>query len=172
MMRFLPVPLLALALLSGCDVADPTLDSDNPMATALVQAPEGAPEGTCWAKDATPAIIETVTEHVLVRPAALNPDGSIYAPASYRTETRQAIVKERSEILFERPCEIVFSPEFVASLQRALSVRGFYSGNTTGAFDKFTLRAIRAYQRTQGLDSAILSMDAARKLGLVAIPRT
>ena len=63
------------------------------------------------------------------------------------------------------------TPEFISSVQRALDVRGFYSGALTGRMDARTLRAVRKYQAPQGLDSSVLSLAAARKLGLVALPR-
>ena len=50
-----------------------------------------------------------------------------------------------------------------------LQARGFYSGTVTGEMDTRTQRAIRRYQAPQGLDSSILSLSAARKLGLVAV---
>ncbi len=90
----------------------------------------------------------------------------------YKLETRQAIVKERRELWFETPCEDQLTPDFLASLQRALKARGHYHGGITGQMDSRTRRAIRHYQAPQGLDSGILSLAAARKLGLVAVART
>lgn len=136
-----------------------------------VQAPPGAPAGTCWARNATPAIIETVTEQVLVTPAEIAPDGSITQPATYRTETRQKIVRERVESWFETPCPAQITPELTASLQRALTVRGIYHRAINGQMDARTRAALRRFQAEDGLDSATLSIESARKLGLVAVPR-
>jgi peptidoglycan hydrolase-like protein with peptidoglycan-binding domain len=38
----------------------------------------------------------------------------------------------------------------------------------TGTYDWLTRRAVQTYQKEQGLDSATLSLAAARQLGLVA----
>ena len=121
-------------------------------------------------KDVTPAVIETQTDQVVDRPTGLRPDGSPH-PAVYRTETRQVIVQERREIWFETPCPEDLTPDFVASLQRALVARGLLHVPPSGVMDNLTRRAIRLYQRRQGLDSSILSLAAARSLGLAAVAR-
>jgi peptidoglycan hydrolase-like protein with peptidoglycan-binding domain len=59
--------------------------------------------------------------------------------------------------------------DFVSSLQRALSARGLYSGPISGRMDRQTRRGVRNYQAPLGLDSGILSLAAARKLGLAVI---
>lgn len=130
--------------------------------------PPGAEEGSCWGKHVTPAEIETVTHQIMMQPAEVRSDGSVSAPAIYKTETTQAIVRERRELWFETPCAQELTPEFVSSLQRALKVRGHYRGPVTGYIDVRTRRAVRLYQAPQGLDSGILSLAAARKLGLSA----
>jgi hypothetical protein len=121
--------LLAIAL-AGCD---PVAPADKAVKAApepgVVQAtrngPTGAPAGSCWGRTVTPAIIETVTEQVQVKPAKMNPDGSIARPPVYRTETRQDIVRARVDTWFETPCAEVLTAEFNSSLQRALQARGF-----------------------------------------------
>ena len=130
--------------------------------------PPGAEEGSCWGKHITPAEIETVTHQVQLQPAEIRSDGTVSAPAIYKTETRQAIVQERRELWFETPCAAELTPDFVSSLQRALKVRGHYRGDVSGYIDSSTRRAVRKYQAPQGLDSGILSLAAARKLGLSA----
>ncbi len=163
--------LLALVL-AACNVA-----ANGPQAEAPAPAPAPAgPEargdgptaaGICQVTDITPAVIESLSEQVLVAPAVVNPDGTIASPARYRTVTRQVITRERREITFRTPCPEVMDTAFIASLQRALKARGFYSGPTTGRLDEATRRAIRGFQVQYGLDSAILSLDSARRLGLV-----
>ena len=98
-------------------------------------------------------------------------DGAVLEPPIYKTDTRQRIVRERRELWFEALCDSRLTPEFVASLQRALAVRGLYAGPVTGSVDARTRNAIRSYQKAQGLDSAVLSLAAARQLGLVTIDR-
>ena len=77
-------------------------------------------------------------------------------------------MKERRELWFETPCAPALTPEFVESLQRALKARGHFRGSVSGYIDLRTRSAIRKYQASQGLDSSILSLAAARKLGLIA----
>jgi hypothetical protein len=133
--------------------------------------PEGADPDACYGRDSTPATVETVTRRVLVQPAETGPDGSVIRPAVYRSETRQEIVKEREDIWFETPCPDEMTAEFIAALQRALAVRGHYAGEITGEADAGTARAVRAFQLEQGLNSPVLSIAAAKRLGLVAYDR-
>ncbi|WP_366111415.1 peptidoglycan-binding domain-containing protein [Aestuariivita sp.] len=132
-------------------------------------APPGAEPGTCWGKTTTPAIIETVTEQVMLQPAEVSTDGTVLQPAIYKTETRQAIVRERKETWFQTPCPTDMTPEFIRSVQRALAARDVYSGAISGEMDARTRAAVRRFQKPQGLDSGILSLAAARQLGLAEI---
>ncbi|MYM54749.1 peptidoglycan-binding domain-containing protein [Thalassovita mangrovi] len=173
-MRFLPLILGlagAPALLAGCDNAAPVpgLPAEPQVTRQMDSAPPGAAPGTCWGKHVVPAIYETVTEQVMLQPAEVLADGTVTQPAIYKTETRQGIVRERKETWFEMPCDTVLTPEFVASLQRALQARGLYHGTPNGEMDARTHAAIRRYQKPQGLDSGLLSIAAARKLGLIAV---
>lgn len=164
--------LLALVLCGACAQVDlPDLIAPSgPEVTRLQQeTPPGAPVGTCWGKQVIPAIIETVTHQVMMQPAEVSTDGTVLQPAIYKTETRQDIVRERKEIWFEVLCDEARTPEFFASVQRALKVRGLYRGAITGENDARTRAAIRRYQAPQGFDSGILSLAAARKLGLVQV---
>lgn len=161
-----------LCLLAACtDVAETVsmaaFDEPDLLYTRSVPPP-GAEEGSCWGKHVTPAEIETVTHQFQLQPAEIRTDGTVSAPAIYKTETLQQITKERRELWFETPCAPELTPEFVQSLQRALKARGHYRGAVTGYIDARTRRAVRKYQAPQGLDSGILSLAAARKLGLVA----
>lgn len=135
------------------------------------QQPPGSSPGTCWGKSVSPAVIETVTEQILVQPAEITTDGHVVQPAIYRTETLQRIVKERRETWFEAPCPAQLTGEFIASVQRALQARGLYAGRVTGIMDGRTRAAIRRYQSEQGLDSGILALETARQLGLIAVTR-
>ncbi len=166
MIRSLTV-FTALLGLAACVV--PSLPSAPEGATLLApgEGPPDAKDGACYGKDVTPAIIETVTEQVLVQPAQTAEDGTVVAPAAYRTETRQHIVQERHEYFFEVPCAEALTPQFIASVQRALAARGLYRGAITGEMDARTRRAIRKFQ-LPGFNSDILTMGSARRLGLVA----
>ena len=171
-MTFHPVfsALLACSALAACAPALPLGPQNEPnVVQTLQEAPPGAAPGTCWGKDTRPAIVETVTEQVLMQPAEVRNDGTVVQPAIYKTETRQAIVRERKVTWFQTPCARDQTPEFVSSLQRALKARSLYRGPVSGQMDARTRAAVRAFQQPQGLNSGILSLAAARQLGLVAV---
>lgn len=164
---------IAASLLAACQAAGPERDGDQTPSRSLEaevvrsheEGPPGADPGTCWGHDTTPAVVETVTDQHIVN--AETGTGAGAAPV-YRTETRQSILREREEIWFRTPCADELDAEMIEALQRALAARGFYDGPVTGAMDNPTRRAIRAYQRPLGLDSGLLSLNAARQLGIVA----
>ncbi|WP_113912119.1 peptidoglycan-binding domain-containing protein [Roseovarius dicentrarchi] len=162
------LPLLAALLLAGCD-ASLAGRGEPDIVETLAEAPPGAEPGTCWGKVVTPAVIETVTEQVLVQPAGAKGDSTIAAPGIYRTETHQAIIEERKVTWFQTPCPADLTPDFVSSLQRALEARDLYRGPVNGEIDARTRAAIRKFQKPDGLNSGIVSMASARKLGLVAV---
>ena len=162
---------LPLVVLIGCEPISPVTRADPEPVRLRMEGPPNAAPDECWGRVTTPAIIETVTDQIVLQPAEIGTDGSIRQPAIYKTETRQAIVRERQDLWFETLCEAELDPEFVSSLQRALAARGYYRGPVTGLLDGPTRRAIRTYQAEQDLDSAILSRAAARQLGLVAYGR-
>lgn len=166
----------ALLLIAGC--AGPAVAplQQNRLTGELVRLPEGtSPKpaaGECWAKDTTPAVIETVTEQVLVTPEQRGPDGTVLVQAAYQTKTHQRMVQDHEEVWFRAPCPEQFTVGFVASLQRALKARGFYVAPVTGAMDATTSDAVRRFQSELGLDSPTLSLSAATELGLVAVGDT
>ncbi|OUS35102.1 peptidoglycan-binding protein [Rhodobacterales bacterium 56_14_T64] len=163
-------PLLLAALLLGSLSACIPPDANREVVTrAERDAPPGAAPDTCWGKYVTPAIIETVTHQVMLQPAEVLADGTVTQPAVFKTETRQDIVRPRHKTWFETPCDSDLTPEFIASVQRALAARGLYRGSANGEMDRATQTAVRHYQKPQGLDSGLLSLAAARQLGLVAI---
>lgn len=124
--------------------------------------------GRCHGRTVTPAVVETATEQVVVRPAQLDTDGSVLAPATYRSVTRQRIVEERRAQAFEAVCPEDLTPERTAALQRALIARGAMAGPVTGRIDAPTAAALRVYQAERGgPDSAVLARVTAVALGLV-----
>ena len=129
--------------------------------------PPNADPTACYAQNSTPAVIETVTEQVMIQPPQIGSDGRVLEPAVFVSESQQRIVQERRELWFQIPCEIqVQDPGFITSLQRALAARGLYLGPINGEMTRRTERAVRDFQAPQGLDSPILSLAAARQLGL------
>lgn len=159
--------------LAACQSAyAPAAPGHADLAAELVQRAESGPppgeEGICWGNDVTPAVIETVTDQELAAPATLAADGTVLTPASYRSVTHQKIVQDRAEVWFRAPCPAVMTADFIATLQRALKARGLYRLALTGAMDGPTRDAIRRFQAPLGFDSPLLTLAAARDLGLVA----
>jgi len=158
--------------LAGC-VATPDGNQagleDEVVITDFTLGPPGARPGACYGKDVTPAVIEQVTEKVLVSPPEIGPEGNVIRPAKYEEKVSQRVVTGREEIFFETPCPPRWTPEFIASVQRALAARGVFRGVITGTLDTETRNAIRAFQIADGLNSGILSTESARKLGLVEV---
>lgn len=161
--------LVTIALcVSACGA--PTV-SNTPSAIVTVEqgtvGPENAKPGACYRKSTTPALIETISEQVLLPTAS----GEQPIPAIYQTQTRQIIVRERQETWVEVICKSTETPQFVATLQRALKARGHYRGPVSGEMDGRTKNAVLDYQTTRGLPSNLLSVGSARELGLVSIGR-
>lgn len=156
------------AVLSGCTPQpNATKLPDGAILMKPGERPKGGRIGACYGKDMTPAVIDTITETKQVSPARFSPDGStIITPPQYETTTRQEVRAGGQLYYFEVPCPPAFTPDFIASLQRALQVRGFYDGDITSQLDATTRAAIRAFQ-LPGFNSDILTLETARKLGLV-----
>lgn len=171
MLRVLFLALMVLGA-GGCRGSGAPSAVDVPMPVSrLDQAPPGAAPGSCWGKSVRPARFETVTSQVRVRPRQQAADGSVQTPATYRTETHQRIVRQRQERWFQAVCAADLTPDFVASVQRALVVRKLHPGPVTGRYDRRTRAAVQKYQDERGLRSGVLSIRAARALGLVSVPR-
>jgi hypothetical protein len=134
--------LAALAMLVACvPVSDRAGPAPAPLrppveVTRSVQPPTGAPD-RCFARDDAPA------------PRALAPDPS-GLPALW----------------FEIPCGAETDPALISALQRALAARGLLDGPATGRLDTETRAAIARYQAPLRLRSEVLSLAAARELGL------
>ena len=112
------------------------------------KTPAPVVEGECWEKSA----------------ARLVPPGTAAKPATDADQTaKPATIRVRV------PCAEVMTPEFIASLQRALQARGLYRGAVTGTMDTATQDAVRRYQRALGLDLPVLTLASAQSLGLVPV---
>lgn len=163
--------IIAAVLLAGCTgnaVPAPNI--------SFVKLPDGIrppnQPNACWAFDTTPAVIETVIDQIQIRPEQRDPTGMITRPAQFQTKTAQKMVQDRETVWFRVPCPDTVDVAFVASLQRALKARGRFSNPITGAYDTITAESVRKFQAEKGLDSAILTLDAARDLGLSAQDRS
>ncbi len=158
--------LAVITALTGCTQTGPAADVSEP-AVALTQAADGR----CWASETTPAVYEQVMGQVQVIQEQRNDQGEVVQPPIYRNSKVPKLVTPRGEIRFEAPCPSAVTPEFIATLQRAMYARGYLQGSITGTLDAQTRSAIQRFQSERGLDSAQLSMDTARELGLIAVPR-
>lgn len=161
---------LAVAL-AGCQQGRVEGPGDLALKGELVRlkddGPPKAKEGECWASSVTPAVIETVTEQVLLTEEVRDESGAVIEPATYQTHTQQRMVQEREEVWFRAPCDADMTAQFVASVQRALKARGIYQEAVSGVYDAATAEAVRRFQEPKGLDSPVLSLAVARDLGLV-----
>lgn len=165
----LAVAALAACQATGVPKAPGRLDLSAEVVRLDRPGPPARPEGACWESDVTPAVIETVTEQVVVTPEERDAEGRILTPATYRTDTRARIVQDREEVWFRAPCPADYTVDFVASLQRALKARGYYLLPLTAQMDDGTRDAVRRFQADRGLDSPLLSLAAARDLGLLPV---
>ena len=164
--------LAATLVAAGCATPETATRADlgdEVIITDFTLGPPGARPGACYGKDVTPAVIEQVTERVLVAEPEIGPGGNIIAPARYEERTSHRIVEGREPLFFETPCPPRWTPDFIASVQRALTIRGLYAGPDNGELNTATRRAIRAFQLENGLNSGILSTGNARCLGLVEV---
>ncbi len=162
----LTIFVLGAAPLMGC--AHGGVPFSNPPAFETPQV-EFDDQGRCYGRDVTPAVIETVTEQIMVQPASVATDGTVLEPAAFRTVTHQQIMRERREVAFETLCPPQLTVDFVQSLQRALKARGYYRGPIDGVMDARTGAAIRSFQRIEGHDSPLLDIRTARALGLTVL---
>ena len=160
--------LMVAGLLGGCSEPEQVRRLVEPdIASSNAGGPPNSAPGTCWGRETRPAVIETITEKELLKPAEIDAEGTVLIEAEFDVQTTQRIVENRQEIWFETPCPDQVTPEFTTSLQRALAARGFYDGAMTGEMDGATRDAVRKYQSKSSLDSEILSLAASRKLGLL-----
>lgn len=162
--------LFALAVSACVSPAVPDAPTRGDFSSELVilktQGPPKGPASACWQADIRPAVIETVTEQVLISPEGQADNGTT-TPAVYGTETSQNIVQDRATVWFRAPCAAELTMDFIATLQRALKARGLYLLPLTGVLDAPTRTAIRRYQSPRGIDSDHLSLAAARDLGII-----
>lgn len=162
-------------IFAGCNDGAAKLPERADFGIELVRltepGPPKGPEDACWASDTIPAVIETVTEQVVISEAVLNDTGTVITPAVFQTNTFQRMVQDREEVWFRAPCAADQTVMFVATLQRALKARGVYLQPVTGEMDAATAEAIRRFQEPRGLDSPTLSLAAAKELGISATDR-
>ncbi len=165
-MTFPRVSTAILLALSAC-----TATSGLENSTIDLGQIETDSSGKCFAKDTSPAVIETITTQVVARPAELDADGNEITPAIFDERTVPRMISERQELRFETICPPDYTSEFVSTVQRALIVRGFYKGAVNGLLDASTSDAIKRFQSGLGLNTPFLAVETARKLGAIALDR-
>ena len=151
--------LVALIMPAACMSPDP-------------QTPSGidqSEDGSCHGSAQIPAIYEQVIGEIEVIQAEIAPDGTVLRPPVYRRAPVPRLVRPRTQMRFETPCPDQVTPDFIASLQRALRARDYYSGAITGTMTPQTTTAIRHYQSERGLESGQVSLQTARALGLIEV---
>jgi len=134
--------------------------------------PPNARPGACHIRYTAPALIETVTEQIIVQPEKRGIDAQtgqpvIISPAIYRTETVQKIIRDRHEAWVEIVCAKNLTVVFIQTLQRALTARQYYRGPITGTMDEPTKRAVRKVQKSRGINSPEVTQELAESYGLV-----
>ncbi len=172
MTRIQLVAATTVVLLTGCQqtgLPDVTRFIKPAVVDASEMTPPSSTPGVCWGHEPGPEVTTIVTQTIMVENAIYDAEGREITPAIYRKVRAPQIVNDGSGRWFERVCDEQASPMFIQTLQRALAVRGYFRGDVTGLMDAATLRAVRKYQREQGLNSDILSLSAAQQLGLIAI---
>ncbi len=173
--RFFVQGLAPALLLAACTFSAPEATSRGDFSAELVRrygdTPPAGLSDACWAQDLTPAVIETVTEQILVTPEQRDDSGNITQAAIFSTKIDQRMVQDREVVWFQTPCAAVMDAAFLASLQRALKARGYYLRELSGEMDDATRTGLRRFQAERGLDSEILSLAAARELGLIEVSR-
>ena len=165
----------ALLGLAGCQTTGyvPEAPRQANLSKEIRSVKPEAKSGECWAGDTAPLVIETEMKQRQIAPEARDAKGKLLRPATFESVTQQKIVQERGEIWFRSLCPEKMDATFLTSLQRALKARGLYLLPLSGKMDKATRQAVRRYQSPLGLESEVLSLAAARDLGLVVteIPR-
>ena len=139
----LSIPFLGL---SGCMDATMQMRGQTTLLPRNTSGPEAAPEGSCWAKHITPAVIETMTsQKQLARP--VDHAGNLGHPAaSYQTETRYVMLNNRYERWFETLCPDLMDTLLVTALQRALQDHDLYQGKIDGLVGPATKAAVHRFQ--------------------------
>ena len=87
--------------------------------------------------------------------------------ARYALDVGQPQGGTLEEVAFRVPCPETLTSGFIRNLQGALAARGYDAGDVTGQPDAATRAAIRAFQRADGFDSPVLTLQTAERLGLV-----
>lgn len=99
----------------------------------------------------------------------ISPEGTRQCWARYSANSGQARNGMIEEVAFRVPCPEKMTGDFMASLQRALAARGYFDGEITARADPATRSAVHSFQRANGFNSPVLTLETAQRLGLIPI---
>lgn len=111
-----------------------------------------------------PAEYKTVTKTVEDRPTTVKREE---IPAVIKSVDREVEVAQARTLWTQVLCEVNTTNEVVTRLQRALKISGHYNGKIDGIIGSGTRRAIMSYQKAQGVESDILTIESAKTLGVI-----
>ncbi|MGB0852301.1 MAG: peptidoglycan-binding domain-containing protein [Pikeienuella sp.] len=111
-----------------------------------------------------PAKYATVTKTVEVTPATTR---TTTTPATYKTVTKTVNAAPARTVWTSVLCDVNTTPDVVRRLQTALKRAGHYGGPIDGIVGSQTRAGIKSYQGAQGVRSDILTIESAKKLGII-----
>lgn len=165
------LPVVMLTLVLGCTTPPPTTPTavQNVITEGEIEA---TATGQCFARTSPPTLTRILEEQILITPGIKGDDGTFTSPPIFRNQTRPVTETIGQGTRFETLCPPEYTPERVATLQRALKARLAYNGPITSVLDAGTRAAIRALQSVQGFDSPLIQRGIAETLGIVSLDRT
>lgn len=179
MTPFKLVPFLGILAMAGCDnrpLLAPAFEAapypGRAQSGPLIETVGVEPDltgPTCFHHIPGAPKVEFIEVTEVIDPPITSSDGVEVVSGTYRTFTKPVEVDGANGQWFAKVCEEALTEEFVTALQRALLVRGVFPGTIDGTLGPSTLEGIRLFQQSRGLDSDVLSLAAARQLGLIAI---
>lgn len=111
-----------------------------------------------------PAHYHNITKTVEATPASVQ---RTPVPETFKTITKTIEAAAARTVWTSVLCDVNTTPDVVSRMQRALKSAGHYRGPIDGVVGSMTTRAISSYQSAQGVKSDILTIDSAKKLGIL-----
>lgn len=111
-----------------------------------------------------PAEYKSVTKTIVDRPTTVKREE---VPAVIKNVDREVEVAQARTLWTQVLCEVNTTNEVVIRLQSALKSTGHYFGKIDGIIGPGTRRAIMSYQKAQGVESDILTIESAKALGVI-----
>ena len=111
-----------------------------------------------------PAHYHSVTKTVEATPASVK---RTPVPETYKTVSRTVEAAPARTVWTSVLCDVNTTPDVVRRLQTSLKSAGHYGGPIDGVIGSQTRRGIASYQAATGVQSDILTIDSAKKLGII-----